>query len=655
MGALLAAVAILVTGASDTASPPVGAVAVESLPVSRERFVALTDDDATPLKNGCDEITIADSSTGQALAWGEYRMSPGQLAASSDGKLLISLYNNGGHGPGPFVYVMKWQPGDGDWSTGFVDYPDAVAGGANAVAPDDGSLLVSTLGGVAKFRVADVTLESLGPVKGSAIIPPQRRDTVPADIVFTSDSKTAYVVANDGNVHTLDVESMRWSSEPIAYAVTQVIRQQRTRFTYAGLSPDERWLVINTGDRRNGHLNVIDLTSGQVELVKAEGLAEAWGVEFDYAEPNRGLLAVHGRSQIGVYRFDEGHLLQEAITRIPPPNPKVEWPGGHYSYARTGALAWSGDGTRLIVRRGGGGLKEWRILELGAEDPVRLSFISDLDSCTRTNQIAGWQLVGFDVLTLHDRLHRPTLTPTLLPSPTLTASPPPSPSPSASHTPTLASPTNTPTPTAIPVAIYLPIAVREHCDPEHQRSDIALVIDTSSSMTGQKLVDARDAALTFVGMIDLAPGRSQVSVVRCDREAEVMRELTCSRPLVEAAIRSLHVRSGTHIDKGLRAALAELQSTRHLERNEQVVVLLTDGIQTGTPGQELQAAAEVRAAGVRLYAIGLGEDVDEATLRAMAGADERYYFAPDSGDLARIYGEIAVDLMCPGVDLWGGR
>jgi uncharacterized protein YegL len=174
-------------------------------------------------------------------------------------------------------------------------------------------------------------------------------------------------------------------------------------------------------------------------------------------------------------------------------------------------------------------------------------------------------------------------------------------------------------------------------------------------MTGQKIVDACDAALAFVGMIDLAPGRSQVAVVRFDREADVMRELTNARALIDAAIRNLQVRSGTHIDKGLRTALGELESPRHLERNAQVLILLTDGVQTGTPGEETRAGEEVRASGVRVYTIGLGADVDAATLRTIAGADERYYFAPDSGGLARIYGEIAKDLMCPGVDLWGGR
>jgi Mg-chelatase subunit ChlD len=172
-------------------------------------------------------------------------------------------------------------------------------------------------------------------------------------------------------------------------------------------------------------------------------------------------------------------------------------------------------------------------------------------------------------------------------------------------------------------------------------------------MTGQKIKGAKSAALLFVGLIDLEPGRSQVTVVRYDREAQVVRELTRSRVLIDAAIRSLQVRSGTHIDKGLRVALSELQSPRRLDRNTPVVILLTDGLQTGTPGEEMRAAAEVRNAGVRLYTIGLGSDVDRTALKTMAGDESRYFYAPDSADLASIYAEIAQDLMCPGKELWG--
>jgi Mg-chelatase subunit ChlD len=183
------------------------------------------------------------------------------------------------------------------------------------------------------------------------------------------------------------------------------------------------------------------------------------------------------------------------------------------------------------------------------------------------------------------------------------------------------------------------------------------VIDTSSSMAGTKLADAKAAAMAFLDQMDLTPGRDQVTVVRYDTEAEVSCRLTNARAVIEAAIRNLPSRSGTHIDKGLRLALAELQSPRHTERHLPVIVLLTDGVQTGTPGQELRAAAEVRDAGVRLYAIGLGADADSATLREMAGDDARYHFAPDSSALARIYAEIASDILCPAPagGFWSGR
>ena len=276
------------------------------------------------------------------------------------------------------------------------------------------------------------------------------------------------------------------------------------------------------------------------------------------------------------------------------------------------------------------------------------------------------QLWGPTTLGDVEVLCRPEPTPTVIPNPSPPASvtptpsetspPTPAPSDTASPPPTATpSPPSSATPTPEPLTLYLPLLLRESCDAEHKRSDIALVLDTSSSMIGPKIADAKAAALLFVGMVDLAPSRSQVAIVRYDREAEVVRELTRSRALIEAAIRGLQVRSGTHIDKGLRAALGELQSPRHEDLNMPVMILLTDGLQTGTPGEELRAAEEVRDAGIRLYTIGLGSDIDETALTTMAGDDSRYYRAPDSADLAAIYEEIAQDLRCPGKRLWGGR
>ena len=62
-----------------------------------------------------------------------------------------------------------------------------------------------------------------------------------------------------------------------------------------------------------------------------------------------------------------------------------------------------------------------------------------------------------------------------------------------------------------------------------------------------------------------------------------------------------------------------------------------------------------KAAGIRIYTVGLGTDLDEAALREMASGPEAYRHAPSAAELAGIYRGIAVDIPCPGAAFWGGR
>jgi hypothetical protein len=163
-------------------------------------------------------------------------------------------------------------------------------------------------------------------------------------------------------------------------------------------------------------------------------------------------------------------------------------------------------------------------------------------------------------------------------------------------------------------------------------------------MNAAKLDDAKVAAIEFVDAMDLGAGGDQVAVVRFDAKAEMVVGLTRDRAAITASVEGLAAREWTHIDKGLRVALGELGSERRVPANLAVMVLLTDGVQTGMPGEELAAAAEVRAAEVMLYGIGLGAAVDPDTLVAMTGDAGRYRYAPDSRALAAIYREIAWDI-----------
>ncbi len=621
-------------------------------PADAVDWIFVSDDDATPDVPGCDAHSVVHAGTGEVLVRGDQHVSPGRLTLTSDGSQAISAcFNNG-----QFLYVLRRT--QDTWHNAKTSQIDAniLQGARSAVTPDDQGLLLSMglypgRSDLHRYELSGVTDYRLG--QPSAV----RRDISAAEIVFGRDPTVAIVLDFTGSVFFLDTTTLADTREPIPYERPSGTARTAFRNTNAAVSPDGRYLVINTGNR--GRVSVIDIDTGNTTVLALPGLSEAWDLEFNYAALNHGLLAVHGKNRIGVFRFagtDEPSLVADVSIRG---QTEGDWGPPGKDYYRGNSIAWTGrgDGVIAAVRS----VKEFRVWDLDADAPEPLlQHRFDFDTCTGSGRF-----FELDVITLNRPSYStPLPSPTACSTPSPSASPttPPSVTPTPSRQPTaLPTPTASSTPTAtsppVPTPVYLPLALDESCDPEHKRADVVLVVDTSSSMAGEKLEDAKSAALAFVALMDLAPGRDQVALVRYDSEAEVPCRLTTARPLIEAAIRHLTSRSGTHIDKGLRAALGELQGALRIERNLPVVILLTDGVQTGTPDEELRAAAELREAGVRLYTVGLGADVDAAALREMAGDDTRYHFAPGSGAVLRIYEEIAGDILCPAPPggFWPGR
>ena len=84
-----------------------------------------------------------------------------------------------------------------------------------------------------------------------------------------------------------------------------------------------------------------------------------------------------------------------------------------------------------------------------------------------------------------------------------------------------------------------------------------------------------------------------------------------------------------------------------MAENNKVLVLLTDGLPLGTTREEVLAAAEqAKGEGVIIYTIGFGGDVDPVLLQQVASSPDKYYFAPEAGDLEEIYRQIAGVIPC---------
>jgi Mg-chelatase subunit ChlD len=254
-----------------------------------------------------------------------------------------------------------------------------------------------------------------------------------------------------------------------------------------------------------------------------------------------------------------------------------------------------------------------------------------------------------------------TLTPTPEPSPT----PEFSPTPTATDTPTAtltplptATPTasNTPTPTPEPRALFLPLLLREQC-PKVEAAPLAivLVIDASTSMRGMtragrsKLEAAVEAARLPVSWVG---GRSRLALVAFNDRAWTLSELTSDRVQLGAALDSLDSAEGSRLDAGLREALRALESAE--AGSERRVVVLTDGRPSpSTPADVRLAAAELRAAGIVLDSIGLGEDLDASLLAEIASSPDRYHHAPDAEDLSALFSDLRwTPPACGGAKLW---
>jgi len=180
---------------------------------------------------------------------------------------------------------------------------------------------------------------------------------------------------------------------------------------------------------------------------------------------------------------------------------------------------------------------------------------------------------------------------------------------------------------------------------------------------GRPKIDAAlDAARTFLGLLALdpdpsAPESDQAAVVAFNADAWLLAPLTADRAALEDALGRVTLAQKTRLDRALYVgAQALTDAARRRPGNVPVLVLLTDGRANPVPVEAALAEAEAaKAAGVTLFAIGLGDDPDAEALAAMASSPAGFLRAPDAEDLADAYRAVAASIPCPATAWWGGR
>jgi Ca-activated chloride channel homolog len=170
-------------------------------------------------------------------------------------------------------------------------------------------------------------------------------------------------------------------------------------------------------------------------------------------------------------------------------------------------------------------------------------------------------------------------------------------------------------------------------------ANLALVVDTSGSMEGKAIEDARRAA---TALVDSLSPKDRLAIVVFNSQTETLLPSTLLDDAdlkdVRAKLSHMRAEGTTDMASGLRAGIGEV--TAHLDPEAvNRVILLGDGV----PNEEEPIAAIAQSAadhGVSITALGLGADYNETLMGKLAQVTGgRFQYVADSSKVASFFAE----------------
>ncbi len=159
-----------------------------------------------------------------------------------------------------------------------------------------------------------------------------------------------------------------------------------------------------------------------------------------------------------------------------------------------------------------------------------------------------------------------------------------------------------------------------HFKAERVPVSLGIVLDTSGSMRGQKIVAARTAVRRFV--VDLLAAEDEVFLYRFNDKPRLVVGWTTDRNRIVTELGRIEPDGGTSLYDAVAEALPLLGTGRHTKK---ALVVISDGIDTGSKTELQKLRTLIRESEAVVYAIGIeGGSVSPFGGEALFSAGSRF-------------------------------
>ena len=183
-------------------------------------------------------------------------------------------------------------------------------------------------------------------------------------------------------------------------------------------------------------------------------------------------------------------------------------------------------------------------------------------------------------------------------------------------------------------------------------ADLVIVIDESGSISKQEWNQFTNFVKHVVGAFPIRQSHTRVGLLKFSDGVKIafhLNEHNSSKPVQDAIASLSPGGGGTLIAPALRSAREKMLSASNGARDgttPKILILLTDG-EAGDAESELQKEAQLlKADGVKVFTVGVTNQVDEAQLKKIASLPDNFFYASDFAALNAVMEEKLVDSSC---------